>query len=210
MFQFTTTTVINNNVEGDGVRFSGKSGVLNVKRHNKFKKENVVAVYKRVASDPEMAEVTLDLNSLEAGFYRIALYIRLSGNNNSYYQPSRMNTIPSMNQQQPQFVGLKGRPVSSLEEARAAAIDFDGSVFFFPDLANKRIYTKQINLDGTASMNMYEYKEVPTEAFNSSNFVTRQEFDETLNDIKGALNMIAQQTQQQPKVEEQPKQQINF
>lgn len=136
------------------------------------------------------------------------------GNNQSYYQPQRANTIiPSSQQPQPAFIGLKGRPVSSLEEARAAAIDFDGSVFFFPDLANKRIYTKQINLDGTASMNMYEYKEVPTEAFNSSNFVTRQEFDETLNDIKGALNMIAQQTQQQkqqPKVEEQPKQQINF
>ena len=136
------------------------------------------------------------------------------GNNQSYYQPQRANTmIPPSQQPQPAFVGLKGRPVSSLEEARAAAIDFDGSVFFFPDLANKRIYTKQINLDGTASMNMYEYKEVPTEAFNSSNFVTRQEFDETLNDIKGALNIIAQQTQQQkqqPKVEEQPKQQINF
>lgn len=136
------------------------------------------------------------------------------GNNQSYYQPQRTNTMILPSQQpQPAFIGLKGRPVSSLEEARAAAIDFDGSVFFFPDLANKRIYTKQINLDGTASMNMYEYKEVPTEAFNSSNFVTRQEFDETLNDIKGALNMIAQQTQQQkqqPKVEEQPKQQINF
>lgn len=136
------------------------------------------------------------------------------GNNQSYYQPQRTNTIiPPSQQPQPAFIGLKGRPVSSLEEARAAAIDFDGSVFFFPDLANKRIYTKQINLDGTASMNMYEYKEVPTEAFNSSNFVTRQEFDETLNDIKGALNMIAQQAQQQkqqPKVEEQPKQQINF
>ena len=136
------------------------------------------------------------------------------GNNQSYYQPQRTNAIiPPSQQPQPAFIGLKGRPVSSLEEARAAAIDFDGSVFFFPDLANKRIYTKQINLDGTASMNMYEYKEVPTEAFNSSNFVTRQEFDETLNDIKGALNMIAQQTQQQkqqPKVEEQPKQQINF
>lgn len=133
------------------------------------------------------------------------------GNNQSYYQPQRTNTIiPPSQQPQPAFIGLKGRPVSSLEEARAAAIDFDGSVFFFPDLANKRIYTKQINLDGTASMNMYEYKEVPTEAFNSSNFVTRQEFDETLNDIKGALNMIVQQTQQQSKVEEQPKQQINF
>ena len=135
------------------------------------------------------------------------------GNNNSYYQPSRMNTIPSINQQQPQFVGLKGCPVSSLEEARAAAIDFDGSVFFFPDLANKRIYTKQINLDGTASMNMYEYKEVPTEALNSSNFVTRQEFDETLNDIKGALNMIVQQNQQAQQsnqVEQSKTQQINF
>ena len=135
------------------------------------------------------------------------------GNNQSYYQPQRTNTIAPPIQQPQQFVGLKGRPVSSLEEARAAAIDFDGSVFFFPDLANKRIYTKQINLDGTASMNMYEYKEVPTEAFNSSNYITRQEFDETLNEIKGALNMIVSQQQQQPqqiKQEEQPKAQINF
>ena len=136
------------------------------------------------------------------------------GNNQSYYQPQRTNTIiPPSQQPQPAFIGLKGRPVSSLEEARAAAIDFDGSVFFFPDLANKRIYTKQINLDGTASMNMYEYKEVPTEAFNSSNFVTRQEFDETLNDIKGALNMIVQQNQQAQQsnqVEHSKTQQINF
>ena len=42
-------------------------------------------------------------------------------------------------------------------------IDFDGSTFFFPDLANKRIYTKQINIDGTASLNMYELKELPKE-----------------------------------------------
>lgn len=56
---------------------------------------------------------------------------------------------------------LKGRLVSSLEEARATSIDFDGSIFYFPDLANRRIYTKQINLDGTATLNMYELKEVP-------------------------------------------------
>ena len=57
--------------------------------------------------------------------------------------------------QQQQFYApraqLKGRPVSSLEEARATAIDFDGSVFYFPDLANNKIYTKQVNLDGTAT-----------------------------------------------------------
>jgi hypothetical protein len=56
---------------------------------------------------------------------------------------------------------LKGRLVSSLEEARATSIDFDGSIFYFPDLANRRIYTKQINLDGTATLNMYELREMP-------------------------------------------------
>ena len=50
------------------------------------------------------------------------------GNNTGYYQPSsrQQTTQPLMSQTQP-FIGLKGRPVSSLEEARAAAIDFDGS-----------------------------------------------------------------------------------
>jgi hypothetical protein len=52
--------------------------------------------------------------------------------------------------------------VSSLEEARATSIDFDGSIFYFPDLANRRIYTKQINLDGTVTLNMYELKAMPT------------------------------------------------
>ena len=67
---------------------------------------------------------------------------------NNYYQP--------MPYQAPQRQAsmLKGRPVSSAEEARVSAIDFDGSTFYFPDLANKRIYTKQINLDGTATMLM--------------------------------------------------------
>jgi len=88
----------------------------------------------------------------------------------------------------PQQLGLKGRPVSSLEEARATSIDFDGSIFFFPDLANRRIYTKQINMDGTASLNMYELKEIPTvntaANVNNTNFVTREEFEEAINSIQ--------------------------
>jgi hypothetical protein len=56
---------------------------------------------------------------------------------------------------------LKGRPVASLDEVRATSIDFDGSIFYFPDLANKRIYTKQINVDGTSTLNMYELKPIP-------------------------------------------------
>ena len=57
--------------------------------------------------------------------------------------------------------GSKGRPVSSVEEARAASIDFDGSIFYFPDVANNCIYTKQINMDGSASINVYELRKMP-------------------------------------------------
>ena len=87
--------------------------------------------------------------------------------------------------------GLKGRPVSSLEEARAASVDFDGSIFFFPDLASNRIYTKQINIDGTASLKMYEYKEIPIES-NSNDYITRKEFDQTLIEIKNSLAALGQ------------------
>jgi hypothetical protein len=87
------------------------------------------------------------------------------------------NYYPTQPNRQPSF-GLKGRPVSSLEEVRATSIDFDGSVFYFPDLANKRIYTKQINMDGTASLNMYELKPVPKETVND--YITRAEFEKAI------------------------------
>ena len=109
---------------------------------------------------------------------------------------SNYNYYPQQNQQQPYFSGayrqgppqtnLKGRLVTSLEEARAASIDFDGSVFYFPDLANKRIYTKQINMDGTATLCMYELRELPVEKEESGltlsveKFVTREEFERVL------------------------------
>jgi hypothetical protein len=77
-----------------------------------------------------------------------------------------------------------------LDEVRATTIDFDGSVFFFPDLANKRIYTKQIGMDGSALFNMYELKEMPTtEQINNNmgNYITREEFESAINQIKSAL-----------------------
>ena len=44
-------------------------------------------------------------------------------------------------------------------------------------MANKRIYTKQINIDGTATINLYELK-VPTPTDQMANsYVTRQEFE---------------------------------
>ncbi|MBO7080147.1 MAG: hypothetical protein J6W64_10205 [Bacilli bacterium] len=82
-------------------------------------------------------------------------------------------------------MGLKGRPVSGLEEVKAAAVDFDGTVSFFPDLANGKIYTKQCNVDGTASLNMYELKEIPVApTINSTNYITRDEFNQTMSALK--------------------------
>lgn len=90
---------------------------------------------------------------------------------------------------------LKGRPVASLDEAKATSIDFDGSVFYFPDLANRRIYTKQINMDGTSSFNMYELKEIPTDQpISTSSFITREEFENTINSLKESLAQPQPQT----------------
>ena len=102
---------------------------------------------------------------------------------------------------------LKGRPVSSFEEARVAQIDLDGSVSIFPDLGNKRIYTKRINVDGTASISTYTLDEHPTETdFSSTEYVSKAEFSElkqTLDDIIAKLTAA----NQKPKATTQP---INF
>lgn len=85
------------------------------------------------------------------------------------------------------------RPVSSLEEARASVIDFDGSVFYFPDAANKRIYTKQINLDGTSLLNMYVLQEIPTPPQPeqlAAAYVSKDEFQQTVSLLLGEINKM--------------------
>lgn len=104
------------------------------------------------------------------------------------YQPTQNYYYSPNAQQTRQILGLKGRPVSSLEEVKAAAVDFDGSVSFFPDLANGKIYTKQCNIDGTASLNMYEIKEIPVAPAANADYVTREEFNTALLQLKQALS----------------------
>ena len=109
----------------------------------------------------------------------------------NYYNPNQTQTQQTVYRPPvQQVIGLKGRPVASIEEARAATIDFDGSIFFFPDLANKKIYTKQINMDGTMSLNMYEMKEVPTEEPNL--FITREEFEKAMAQFQNQLSSLEQ------------------
>lgn len=108
---------------------------------------------------------------------------------NPYYGQYQMY---QQQQQMPQYgmnncpnqAFLKGRPVSSLEEARASQIDLDGSVYLFPDIANKKIYTKQINADGTACFNVYTLNaEAPT----APEYVTKEEFLKTIEEIQKGI-----------------------
>lgn len=99
--------------------------------------------------------------------------------------------VPSYRpQQQPQYnwnmqMPIQSLPlvrqVSSIDEVKAAQIDFDGSVFYFPDIANKKIYTKSINMDGTVNINLYELSQIKTaDQLNDSSYVTKEEFDKAI------------------------------
>lgn len=133
-----------------------------------------------------------------------------------YQQPQQLRGLDFM-QPQYQNTGLKGRPVSSIEEVRAAQIDFDGSLFIFPDIANKCIYTKQISATGSAILNKYNLQEDMQPTFPT--YVTKEEFDAIISQLKNAIDskdtLIAQLTQQVQTQIEQPvmeakKETINF
>lgn len=88
MFQYTNTIVLNSlkdELSGlDKVKFAGD--VLKVLRVNDFKKDNIVAIYKKEAEDAKAGSVTFaTVPSVEGKLYRINLYVRLSGSQNSYY-----------------------------------------------------------------------------------------------------------------------------
>lgn len=138
----------------------------------------------------------------------------------NYYQQSQYinpyQVRPTYMEQQPQyqFSGLKGRPVASFDEAKASMIDFDGSVFYFPDAANKRIYTKQINIDGTSTINVYALVEVPAEVPVQgtpqlelpNNLVFKEEFDQAINVLISEIENLKKVTEVQ--IKEEPKQTV--
>lgn len=120
--------------------------------------------------------------------------------NNNYY--SNMNNgYPYINRPTYEAAAapsLKGRPVTSFEEVRASMIDFDGSVSYFPDQANKKIYTKQINMDGTPQFKVYQLVEQPQELnFYSGpaqiDTVTREDFNKTVDALAAEIEALKNQ-----------------
>lgn len=105
--------------------------------------------------------------------------------NNNFIQNNPYN----MGQQQSMQVNnqfLKCRPVSSREEAMAFQIDLDGSLWVFPNVANGKIYTKQVNNDGTATFNTYTFTKEES-PYGSNEYVTKNEFNQVIQSLVAAI-----------------------
>jgi hypothetical protein len=107
--------------------------------------------------------------------------------NNYQMQSNQMGTLQT----------LKGRPVSSFDEAKASMIDLDGSLYVFTDLSNNCIYTKQILLDGSAELKTYvlqeqKQKEVETKQTEekSVTYVLKKDFDKTVRELKKQIEVL--------------------
>lgn len=128
-------------------------------------------------------------NSLYGGQYMYS-----PQNQYARYEPQMIMPQVQQQQQTQGNYGLKGRPVGSIDEARASIIDFDGTIFYFPNIDQQRIYTKKINLDGTSSLETYQKVDTPqnTNDINSlaNTFVTNDTFNRTINDLMTQLNSL--------------------
>ena len=102
---------------------------------------------------------------------------------------------------------LKCRPVSSRQQAMAFQIDLDGSLWVFTNVAQGKIYTKQINNDGTATFNTYVFTQEKEEINNSQQYVTRSQFNKAIQGLVAAMQANATQNQT-PATQETPS--INF
>lgn len=69
------------------------------------------------------------------------------------YQPVYQQSM----QQAP--VQLKGRIVTSIDEAKAAQVDLDGSSTYFPAPAEGKVYEKLIGMDGLPVFRVYTLQE---------------------------------------------------
>jgi hypothetical protein len=87
MFQYTNTIVLNSlkDVTTGLDKIVKGSDYVEVRRVNKYLKSNVSAMYKRAASDPVIGKAEFTITNPGVGIYRLKLYMRLSGSQNSYY-----------------------------------------------------------------------------------------------------------------------------
>lgn len=115
------------------------------------------------------------------------------------YQQPPMQQLPTMAQMPPVQpntyppVQIKGRPVTSIEEARAAQVDLDGTSTYFPAPAEGKIYEKLIGMDGLPIFRVYQLQQdggaqVPAYADNNTVLALQRRIEKLEEQIGGMTN----------------------
>lgn len=76
-----------------------------------------------------------------------------------YQQPMPTMIPPAQPNAYQPIQQIKGRPVTSIEEARAAQVDLDGTSTYFPAPAEGKIYEKLIGMDGLPIFRVYQLQQ---------------------------------------------------
>ena len=95
--------------------------------------------------------------------------------------------------QQPMPMALKGRIVTSMDEAKAAQIDLDGTSTFFPCPAEGKIYEKLIGMDGLPIFRVYQLQQdggmqAPAYADNNTVLALQRRIEKLEEQIGGMTN----------------------
>lgn len=102
-------------------------------------------------------------NPYDYNFNRQGNYNYGVANNMPTYSSSLQNSIAQQNMMASQnTMYFECRPVTSIEEAKAATVKWDGSPVVLIDKANKKHYEKRLNADGTATFEIYTLVENET------------------------------------------------
>lgn len=153
-----------------------------------------MAMYNNPWTPPVTASPQQRLAMMEAQYPQFAPQIPSNG----IYGQQGYNTMPQ------QQTMLKGRPVANEEEANAAMIDFDGSMFVFPDKAHGKIYTKQLGLDGNIIFHRYSIDQpeavapVPQqqpstqEPIDLSGYVLKEDVEKAFSEMQDKLSRLEQ------------------
>lgn len=134
------------------------------------------------------------MNGYYGNNYNPYMSYSYGGNRNNYLEPQYQQPMQLYGQQnvpQQQMQVLKGRPVASFDEAKASMIDLDGSLFVFPDMSNKMIYTKQILLDGSADIRKYKLVEDGQQQTNNEqSYVLQKDFEAIVLALQNKIQQL--------------------
>lgn len=119
-------------------------------------------------------------------------------NNQFYNQPMMQPRYTQPIEPQPIIskpMGLNGKVVDSIDTVKGMDINLDGSISYFPLADGSKIVTKQLNVDGTSKIVVYEQVK---ENIKEVKYITSDELDKAikkidLSEIKDEIDNLKKQ-----------------